>query len=284
MISEYIGFGNLTLKINLPQKPVGENLYREFICEAKTPDYEVTFCFCNCLPQPDKGFICSDTFDYIIERKRNRLRCFYKNRSGGGFYAVRQQLGESSRIFIFLDRSVRDKLWTRLILNTIGVEELAVKKGGIVFHSSFIQKDGRAVLFTGPCSIGKSTQAKLWKDERGTPIINGDKTYLYFDNGTVFASGLPFSGSSGICHNERMPLAFIVKLEKATENRVIKLTKMDAFFAVADSCYVPFGFTAQASEIAAAIAQSSHICRLSCLPDVTAVETLEEFMEKEKRQ
>ncbi|MGN1194473.1 MAG: hypothetical protein ACI4SB_03225 [Acutalibacteraceae bacterium] len=234
------------------------------------------------MPEPKREDILFNAADIVVEKNKNSCRYFYKNRVGSGFFAVREQLDCSCQIDVLLDASIRDRLWTRIILNTIGIEELAIKKGGIVFHSSFIEKDGRAVLFTGPCSIGKSTQANLWNENRGTPIINGDKTYIYIDNKTVFASGLPFSGSSGICKNEVMPLDFIVKLEKAVKNEVKLLSPKEAFLAVMDSCYVPFGLGVRASEIAALIAQESKICFLSCLPDVTAVETLEKFIEKEK--
>ena len=215
MISEFISFGNITLKLNLPEKTAGKNLYADFFCDERKPDYILNFSFCDCLEMPDKEGVSYRSADLLVENNENGFRYFYKNRGSGGYYAVRTHLYGSDVIDVRLDPSVSGKLWTRIILNTIGIEELAVRKGGMIFHSSFIEKDGKAVLFTGPCSIGKSTQAQLWNISRGTPIINGDKTYLYIDNGTVYASGLPFSGSSGICKNQLMPLDFIVKLLNA---------------------------------------------------------------------
>ncbi|MGN0443447.1 MAG: hypothetical protein ACI4F5_02390 [Acutalibacteraceae bacterium] len=282
MISEYISFGNLTLQFNLPEKTAGKNLYEAFFCDMKKPDFVYNFKFCDSLPQPKKDDFCFHTLEYAIEKDEIMCRVYYKNMAEGGYIAVREQSEGSSQINVYLDNSVHNKLWTRIVLDTIGIEELAAKKGGFVFHSSFIEKDGRAVLFTGPCSAGKSTQADLWNISRKTPIINGDKTYIYIDDGIVYASGLPFSGSSGICKNKAMPLDFIVRLEKAAENKVEKLSCKEAFMTILDSCYVPPGYGLQISETAALIAQNCKICRLSCLPDISAVETLESIMEKEK--
>lgn len=284
MISEFISFGNITLKLNLPEKTAGKNLYADFFCDERVPDYVFNFSFCDCLGKPDNECVSYDFDEFIVEKNENGCRYFYKNRGCHGFYAVRKHVYGSDVIDVRLDRSISGRLWTRIILNTIGIEEIAVRKGGVIFHSSFIEKDGKAVLFTGPCSVGKSTQANLWNINRGTPVINGDKTYLYPDNGAVYASGLPFSGSSGICKNKWMPLDFIVKLEKAENNAVRKLSSADAFFTVLNSCYVPFGLGAQVSEIGGLIAQKSRICCLSCLPDGSAVETLEKYMQKEKNQ
>lgn len=286
MISEFISFGNITLKLNLPEKTAGKNLYADFFCDERSPDYIFNFSFCDRLDMPDNEFVSYDSDDFVVEKNENGCRYFYKNRgcNGNGYYAVRKHTYGSDVIDVRLDRSISGRLWTRIILNTIGIEAIAVRKGGVIFHSSFIEKDGKAVLFTGPCSVGKSTQANLWNINRGTPVINGDKTYLYLDNGTVYASGLPFSGSSGICKNKMMPLDFIVKLEKAEKNVVRRLSSVDAFFSVLNSCYVPFGLGAQVSEISGLIAQNSRICCLSCLPDVSAVITLEKYMEREKNQ
>ena len=284
MISEYIGFGNIILQLNLPQKTVGKHLYDTFFCEPQRPDFVINFDFTDAVLCPEKEQISFDTSDKSVEITQKSYRCYYKNRVGGGYYALSEQMIGSSQIDVSLDRSIKDKLWTRIILNTIGIESLAIQKGAVVFHSSFIEKEGRAVLFTGPCSIGKSTQAELWHQHRGKQIINGDKTYLYLEKGTVYASGLPFSGSSGICKNKAMPLDYMVKLEKGSVNEIQELSAKEAFFAVMNSCYVPYGFVAQSSEIAALIAESSRICRLSCLPDVSAVETLEKFMQKENEK
>lgn len=284
MISEYISFGNIVLKLNLPEKTAGKNLYADFYCDERSPDFTFNFSFCDCLGMPNNESVSYSFDDCIIEKNEIGCRYFYKNRGCNGFYAVRTHIYGSDVIDVQLDSSISGKLWTRIILNTIGIEDIAVKKGGVIFHSSFIERNGKAVLFTGPCSIGKSTQAELWNIIRGTPIINGDKTYLYIDNGSVYASGLPFSGSSGICKNKLLPLDFIVKLEKAEKNEVRRLFSSEVFFSVLNSCYVPLGLGGQVSEVAGLIVQKSRICCLSCLPDASAVETLEKFMEKEKNQ
>ena len=48
----------------------------------------------------------------------------------------------------------------------------------IHLHSSYIIYHDKAILFTGPSGIGKTTQAELWRDYQGAEIINGDVTLI----------------------------------------------------------------------------------------------------------
>lgn len=88
----------------------------------------------------------------------------------------------------------------------------------VVLHSSYIESEGGAILFTAPSGGGKSTQAELWKKYKGARIINGDKSVIGNENGKWRAYGLPFSGSSEYCLNESYPVKAIVVLEKGKEN------------------------------------------------------------------
>ena len=77
-----------------------------------------------------------------------------------------------------------------VVFSLIGIEELVAESNGCVLHSSFVAKDDKAILSTGPCSIGKSTQAGLWKKYADALIINGDKTLIFEKDGELFASGI----------------------------------------------------------------------------------------------
>ena len=54
-----------------------------------------------------------------------------------------------------------------------------LKYGGIMIHSSAVEVDGKAYLFSAPCGTGKSTHTKQWQKYFGADqaiIINDDKT------------------------------------------------------------------------------------------------------------
>lgn len=66
----------------------------------------------------------------------------------------------------------------KTVLNALAAERLIARNGGFVFHSSYVEVDGKAVLFTAPSETGKSTQAELWRSLRGAEIINGDRSVV----------------------------------------------------------------------------------------------------------
>ena len=82
----------------------------------------------------------------------------------------------------------------------------------LILHSSYLDVNGQALLFSGPSGIGKSTQADLWVRHRGAAILNGDKSLLIREPDGWYAHGWPICGSSGICRNESRRIRAIVML------------------------------------------------------------------------
>lgn len=280
MVTEYLSFGNITIKLELPQRPVDIEKYAEFISEEKPADFNVGYSFSDGTIQLDSGFGMTADRDgktVVIDEENGTYTVYFKA-AAGGFYAKRISSFYDSGSEVILSDEARNKLWIRLILNTLGVEELAARKNAFIFHSSFIVKDGKAILFTGPCGIGKSTQADLWQKYKGTEIINGDKTMIYCENGKAYASGLPFSGSSHICLNKSFELDTIVRLEQSVQNSVEPLTLAESFVCLLKSAYIPLRFGDSISRTIGTILPGIRVCRLSCTPDEQAVTMLDGYL------
>lgn len=274
----YLSFGNITLRVESTEKLLETEVCRDFFCREKPYDFVLNCSFAKKTIEPPNRLASAETESKLVFLNGENLAVYYKAAKPGEFFAVREYDGKSEKINITFTEKARGRLWTRLVLNTAGIEELAPKKGGVIFHSSFIEKEKTAVLFTGKCGIGKSTQALLWNKYRNTPIINGDKTLIYFENGEIFASGLPFSGSSKISENRSMPLGMIVNLGKSKKNVITALSPHEAFLCLMKSSYVPPYCNDEISKILAEIAQKASFCSLLCTPDERAVKTLELFM------
>lgn len=114
------------------------------------------------------------------------------------------------------------------LLNTVGLERIAFDCGMYYLHCSFIELDGKAVLFSGSSGVGKSTRAEMFEKYAGARIINHDKALLYFENGSVIASGSPIAGSSSVYINEAYPVEAIVFLKKGSGNKTVRLRPADA--------------------------------------------------------
>lgn len=101
---------------------------------------------------------------------------------------------------------------------------------GFYLHSSAVVRDGKAYLFSGPSRVGKSTHTRLWQDAFGPDIrvINDDKPALRRVDGVWYAYGTPWCGKDGINANEMAPLAGVCFLRKAKENKIRRLSKIEA--------------------------------------------------------
>lgn len=160
-----------------------------------------------------------------------------------------------------------------------------LKIGILHLHSSFVLYQDKALLFTGPSGIGKTTQAELWRDFQGARIINGDAALLrQLDDGKWWAFGTPVHGSSPYCENEQAPIVALVMLKQGKEN---ELAKLDSFSAVT-SCLPEF-YRPQMDEETAEVFWKSvdslfrevPVYRLTCRPDREATELVKQELFKE---
>ncbi|MBO5836739.1 MAG: hypothetical protein J6Q92_02470 [Oscillospiraceae bacterium] len=118
------------------------------------------------------------------------------------------------------------------IFNRIGLETLLAQRQGLLLHASLIEYGGKAIAFAGPSGVGKSTQARLWRDCLGAKVLNGDRAALRKTENTWTAYGSPYAGTSGIYENQNAPLAAIVVLQQDRENHLRPLTQKEAFAAL----------------------------------------------------
>ena len=174
---------------------------------------------------------------------------------------------------------------TKDILKALEVEHISVDNGGFILHASCIEYGGKAIVFTAPSGTGKSTQADLWKVHRGAEIINGDRIMIQSGEDGFVIRGIPFAGSSGISKNRVLPLAAIVYLKQASENRVVPLRGMEAFKRVWEGCSVHVWNrkdVENCTETVMQVVSGVPILRLECTPDIFAVEALEAILNPER--
>ncbi len=101
---------------------------------------------------------------------------------------------------------------------------------GFYLHSSAVELDGYAYLFSGPCGTGKSTHTRLWQKEFGQKarVFNDDKPALRRLDGRWYAYGTPFCGKDDININIKVPLGAICFLKQADHNSIRRLTPAEA--------------------------------------------------------
>ena len=233
---------------------------------------------------PPEGDLISNTGAYRIYRNDSHLSKFvgFVGESSAKAYGRVDYDGKSHRVQI-LRSAISERIPVHVVLNILGIEHLAAKSGGFVFHCSYISFDDGAILFTAPSGVGKSTQAELWAKHRGAEIINGDRAAVHVRNGIVYAEGIPFSGSSEFCKNRILPVKAIVYLTQAQRTSIHPLSGFEAFAKIWQGISADT-WNREDMEVVSKAAQETAslipIYHLACTPDVSAVVAVEQAIER----
>lgn len=112
--------------------------------------------------------------------------------------------------------------------------------GGFMLHSSAVEYNGGAYLFSAASGTGKSTHTSLWlKEFSGARIINDDKPAILLKESGVFACGTPWSGKSDLNLPVCVPLKGICILTRSENNYIEPLAAEDALFPLLDQTVRP---------------------------------------------
>ena len=116
-----------------------------------------------------------------------------------------------------------------------------LKFGGFMLHSSAVEVDGKAYLFSAPSGTGKSTHTSLWLELFGdrARIINDDKPAIRFIDGRAYAYGTPWSGKSDLNVNVSVPIQGICVLERSENNFIEPLDQGTAVFSILNQTIRP---------------------------------------------
>lgn len=118
-----------------------------------------------------------------------------------------------------------------LILLSSRFSQQLLAHQGLVLHASAIVHQEKAVLFSAPSGVGKSTHTRLWQQQFGAEsavILDDDKPALRLLHRQWWVYGTPFSGDSDENRNGRAPLHALVFLERNSCNTIRRLCVEEA--------------------------------------------------------
>ena len=231
---------------------------------------------------PPMGALIYDQPAFRVYRDGDCLLRDVGDKSGAYLRAIRQ--GRDGTLE-FRRNQMPQGITGKQLLNAIDLPHLLTIHASFLLHASYIQWQGGAILFTAPSETGKSTQARLWCDHAGAELVNGDRAAVRIIDGEIFACGTPFSGSSPVRRNVRLPLAAIVYLSQAPENTITRLRGVRAFRRVWEGCTVNTWEredVEKATKTVSEVVSRVPVYHLACTPDQRAVELLKHTMEVEK--
>ena len=141
----------------------------------------------------------------------------------------------------------------------------ALRRNAIAIHASAIRYRDAGLLFLGESGTGKSTHSRLWC--RHIPGLG-------LTEGAVRVWGSPWSGKVPCYRNESAPVAAIVRLVQAPENRIRRLAPVEALGALLPSAPPAF---IRGTELRESICETLTqvigqvpVFRLECRPDADA--------------
>lgn len=279
---KYYEIGGVPFSVETPEPFEETAPYTLFSKECAEPSVRYVFSYVDALPKPRGKKVFESSYYTAFADGDTYYRYIGFFRDGVSLdpeYALATTKKDEPgivNISIPKDRDVPMK--AALIYRTLALEQTLAREGGVMLHSSFIETVGGAILFTAPSGVGKSTQAELWRRYRGAFVVNGDCSVIRKKDGIFRAYGLPFSGTSGICYNKDMPLRAIVYLTQAPENRISRLSGLNAFRVLYEGAKLSMWDkedAAHMTDILTDIVMSVPVFKLDCVPDESAVETLE---------
>lgn len=243
------------------------------------PDVDCTITVVDQLSEPEGELCFQDPANRVFQSSDGVIR--YKGavaQSLDGAYI--RILRKGNRTDVQLKRkAIPYGITGKVIVSCLEAIHHLTAAGGFLLHASWIRVGEKAVLFTGPSGVGKSTQAALWEQHRGAELINGDRAAVFPTADGVQVRGIPYCGSSGVMKNAIMPLAAVVCLSQAETTAITPLKGARAFQRLWQECCINIW---NGEDIEAATQSVSDVVsrvpifHLTCTPDLSAVLALEQ--------
>jgi len=99
---------------------------------------------------------------------------------------------------------------------------LLSRRTGILLHACGVDDNGSGYLFLGNSGHGKSTMARLWRNQRAM-VLNDDRIVVREEQGKIWMYGTPWHGDFKDFSARGMPISKIFFLYPDKENRLIPL-------------------------------------------------------------
>ena len=201
------------------------------------------------------------------------MRVFHCSAPGADAFAVTQLDAEGNVEIGVLPDYLSYFTGSSGIFNRIGMESWLLRHQGLLLHASLIKYGEKAIAFSAPSGVGKSTHADLWRTHLGAAILNGDRAALRQTGQGWTAYGCPYAGTSGIYCNDSAPLTALVVLQQGPRNTLRPLSAAEAFRHLYPEVSVHHwdaAFVAAAIDLCVDLVTRVPVYLLECLPDKDA--------------
>ena len=149
-------------------------------------------------------------------------------------------------------------------------------KKTLLFHSSVTMLNGKGHMFLGHSGTGKSTHSQQWmKAFQEAELLNDDNPVVRILEDSVRVYGSPWSGKTPCYKNASAPVAALVQLAQAPENKIAQLRMTQAYpyiLASVSGLKVLPEMMDRLYESIAELLERVPVYKLECLPNVEAAQ------------
>lgn len=163
---------------------------------------------------------------------------------------------------------------------------LAAQNDMYVLHSVSVCYQGQAWLFCGSSGTGKSTHGRLWEQEYGTPILNGDLNCIGLEGDSFVVYGIPWCGTSGIYTEKAYPLGGIAFLKRAQKDEVKRCKESRKLLYFMQRTISPTWREDQLQDVldfAEKVGNKAPFYELHCTKEVSAARVMKEAVDEVRK-
>lgn len=176
----------------------------------------------------------------------------------------------------------RESYWISRFLS-IAMTVRTAPLGNLKVHASVIVKQGKALLFLGVSGTGKSTHASLWLEHvKDCYRLNDDEPFIRLQpDGKFKVYGTPWSGKTHCYINDEAEVAALVHLRQSPDNKLTRLSPMDALNSMLISVATTQGLAdidRYTFSTVTDVIERLPVYRLDCRPDREAVSLTETLL------
>lgn len=228
------------------------NETKQFICEEAVLDRRIPRIQIKVknskISLPEEHIFTGEDLLYEYYRLHGSFVMTLKGGRKGYIAYVREEIDDKSDLidyecFVDLDNYKLRKIDFSFLYRALPIPKIMSNFGIIQMHSSRVLLNGKALLFSGPSQIGKSTHANLLADILSSKILSNDRTFIApspvgsVDSFVTYSS--PLDGSNPVAGNHIAPLGYIVILDRSDNNTPVRLSGVRAVQEVMNNLIVP---------------------------------------------
>lgn len=253
---------------------------------GETPDEELLFIFLEddvAEESPDAKFLEEDDNDMgrtRLYRTDNGYRITLNYTEPTHVFEASPDFGRVSASLKWQDAYAPLALCSML---RIAFAQAVLLHSSVSMHSSVVVHDGRAFMFMGRSGTGKSTHSRLWLEHvPDTRLLNDDNPIVRIVDGEALVYGSPWSGKTSCYVDESAPIAAMVRLVQAPENRFARKSDVEAFSLILPGASVlRFDEHLYGNLCETLIELAGMVCvgEMRCLPDKDAARICREGVE-----